>query len=148
MFQAAKGDIVKILYVGKLTSGEIFDASPEDRPLEFIIGKQEVIQGMEEAVVGMVFGEKRTVTIPADKAYGQVKPERIEEVERSILPEGVDLRVGGRLQVTKQDGSEFMVKVVALTDETVTLDANHPLAGQDLVFDIHMLEVKRVTKPK
>jgi peptidylprolyl isomerase len=146
MFPAAEGDIVKLHYVGKLASGDIFDASPENRPLQFVIGKKEVIPGVEQAVIGMVMGEKRTVTITADQAYGPKLAEKIEEVERGILPEGVALNVGGKLQITKHDGSLLYVEVVALTETTITLDANHPLAGKDLIFDLDMLEVQKTPK--
>ncbi len=146
MFPAVLGDIVKVHYTGKLASGEVFDASPKDRPLLFEVGKKEVIAGFEQAVLGMVMGEKKTVIVPADQAYGPKQREKIEEVERSLLPEGVDLKVGGKLEVTRKDGSRFFVEVLALTETTVTLDANHPLAGKDLTFDIDMLEVTK--KPK
>ena len=146
MFPAVKGDIVKLHYTGKLASGEIFDASPENRPLRFVIGKNEVIPGVEQAVIGMVRGEKKTVTVTADQAYGQKLPEKIEEGQRSILPAGMALNVGGKLQITKHDGSLLYVEVLALTETTVTLDANHPLAGKDLIFDIDMLEVEKAPK--
>lgn len=148
MFPAVKGDIVKVHYTGKLVNGEIFDSSPENRPLQFIIGKKEVIEGVEQGVLGMVQGEKRTLTVPADQGYGPKRPEMIEEVERNILPAGVDLQVGGKLQITQEDGKQLMVEVVALTETTVTLDANHPLAGKELIFDINMLEVKKIPKPE
>ncbi len=146
MFPAVLGDIVKVNYTGKLATGEVFDASPEDRPLQFEVGKNEVIPGFEQAVLGMVMGEKRTVVVTADQAYGQKLPEKIDEVELSILPEGVELTVGGKLEVTRADGSLFYVEVLAVTETTVTLDGNHPLAGKDLIFDIDMLEVTK--KPK
>jgi peptidylprolyl isomerase len=148
MFPAAQGDIVKVRYTGKLATGEIFDASPEDRPLLFEVGKNEVIPGFEQAVIGMVLGEKRTVIVTADQAYGLKLPEKIDEVERSLLPEGVKLNVGGKLEVTRSDGSLFYVEVLAVTETTVTLDANHPLAGKDLLFDIDMLEVTKKPQAK
>jgi len=146
MLPAAKGDIVTVQYTGKLSNGEIFDASPDDRPLQFVIGKKEVIPGFEEAVTGMVTGEKRTVTIPADKAYGQKLPERIEEIDRARLPEKLNPNVGDRLEITGHDNSRRIVEVVAISDRTLTLDGNHLLAGRDLTFDITMLEV--VKQPK
>lgn len=146
MLPAAKGDIVTVQYTGKLSNGEIFDASPDDRPLQFVIGKKEVIPGFEEAVTGMVTGEKRTVTIPAAEAYGQKLPERVEEIDRARLPEKLNSRVGDRLEITGHDNSRRIVEVIAVSDQTLTLDGNHPLAGQDLTFDIAMLEV--VKQPK
>ena len=146
MLPAAKGDIVTVQYTGKLSNGEIFDASPDDRPLQFVIGKKEVIPGFESAVTGMVMGEKRTVTMPAADAYGQKLPEQVEEIDRERLPEKLNPRVGDRLEITGHDNSRRIVEVIAVSDQTLTLDGNHPLAGQDLTFDIAMLEV--VKQPK
>lgn len=146
MLPAAKGDIVTVQYTGKLSNGEIFDASPDDRPLQFVIGKKEVIPGFEEAVTGMVTGEKRTVTIPAAEAYGQKLPERVEEIDRTRLPEKLNPRAGDRLEITGHDNSRRIVEVIAVNDQTVTLDGNHPLAGKDLTFDIAMLEVTKQPK--
>ena len=143
MFKAEEGDTVTVGYAGRLADGTVFDASPEDKPLMFILGQQEVIPGFEAAVAGMVIGEKRTVTVPPEQAYGPPKPELIEEVERKALPESLDLRTGIQLEVTRQDGSTFYVMVNAVTDETVTLDANHPLAGRELTFDIDLLDIRK-----
>lgn len=143
MFQAAKGDTVKVHYTGKLEDGTVFDSSEDKDPLLFIIGKQEVIPGFEQGVVGMVMGEKRTITIPAEQAYGVPREEMIETVERKDLPDDLDLKAGGQLEVTRQDGSVFLVMVDELTDTTATLNANHPLAGKELIFDIDMLEITK-----
>lgn len=143
MFQAAQGDTVKVRYVGRLREGVVFDASPPERPLHFIIGRQEVIPGFDEALLDMVPGEKKTVVVPPDKAYGAKKPELVEEVERTLLPGDLELKVGAQLEVTRQDGSRFHVMVRELSPTEVTLDANHPLAGQELIFDIELLEVKK-----
>jgi peptidylprolyl isomerase len=144
MYYAAKGDTVKVHYTGKLSDGTLFDTSEDKAPLSFIIGKKEVIPGFEEAVVGMVAGEKKTVSITPDKAYGEPRENLVETVERSNLPSDVELRVGGQLEVTRQDGSVFHVMVTGLDKEVVTLDANHPLAGKELIFDIAMLEIKKL----
>ena len=143
MLPAAPGDIVSVHYTGKLGNGEIFDASTEDRPLQFVIGKKEVIPGFEQGVIGMVTGEKRTITVPADQGYGKKIKEKIEEIERSRLPKGLDLKIGGILEIIGHNGHQLQVEVVAITETTVTLDANHLLAGQDLVFDILMLKVTK-----
>ena len=143
MIRAAKMDTVKVLYTGRLSDGTIFDQSSPERPLSFIVGKGEVITGFEEAVDGMYQGESKTVTIPFVEAYGASDPGLIEELERSKLPEDVELTVGGQLEVTHEDGTIFRLMVVALTEETVTLDGNHPLAGKDLTFDITLEEVKK-----
>ncbi|MBE0576325.1 MAG: peptidylprolyl isomerase [Desulfuromonadales bacterium] len=143
MIRAAKQDTVKVHYIGRLNDNTIFDQSPEDRPLHFIIGRQEVIAGFEDAVEGMYQGESKTVTIPCEKAYGISKPELLEQVDRSIIDNNVELQVGGQLQITKHDGSVLYVMVREITEERVTLDANHPLADKDLTFEIKMLEVKK-----
>ena len=143
MIRAAKQDTVKVHYSGRLSDGTVFDQSPEDRPLQFIVGKQELIAGFEEAVEGMYQGESKTVTIPCDKAYGSSKPELLEQIDRSAIGDEVELHVGGQLQITKQDGSILVVMVREITDDQVTLDANHPLAGKDLVFEINLLDVNK-----
>lgn len=143
MIRAAKQDTVKVHYIGRLNDSTIFDQSPEDRPLHFIIGRQEVIAGFEDAVEGMYQGESKTVTIPCEKAYGISKPELLEQVDRGIIDKDVELQVGGQLQITRHDGSVFYVMVREITEEQVTLDANHPLADKDLTFEIKMLEVKK-----
>lgn len=148
MTRAAKTDTVKVHYTGRLTDGTLFDQSPEDRPLLFIIGRNEVISGFDEAVVGMAPGECKTVTIPSEKAYGPCKPELIEEVERSLFGEEINLKIGGQLQVTRQDNSTLYVMVRGISEEMVTLDANHPLAGKDLNFEIELLEVHKSQQPE
>ncbi len=143
MIRAAKEDTVKVHYTGRLDNGTIFDQSPEDRPLLFIIGRQEVIAGFDDAVEGMYQGERKTVTIPCEQAYGKSNPELLEQIDRSLIGNDVELRIGGQLEVTRHDGSVFHVMVKALSDDRVTLDANHPLADRDLTFDIKLLEVKK-----
>lgn len=143
MFPVIKDDTVTVHYTGTLVDGRVFDASPPERPLKFIVGKGEVIPGFDEAVIGMVHGEKRTVTIPPEKAYGEKKPEKIEVIERSKLPDNIDLHVGNRLEITGHDNTKLIVEIVEVTDETVTLDANHPLAGKDLIFDIELVRIEK-----
>ena len=147
MAQAKQGDTVKVHYTGKLTTGEIFDSSESCEgecacePLRFTIGEGEVIPGFETAVVGMSPGEAKTVTIPVDQAYGERVEQMVAEVEREFLPEGVEPQVGHQYEVTQEGGEVFSVTVTAVTDKTVTLDANHPLAGRDLVFDLKLVEI-------
>lgn len=145
MIKAEKLDTATVRYKGQLANGTVIDESPEDKPLKFIVGKNEVIPGFEEAVEGMFKGETKTVTIACDQAYGAKSPEMIEEVKLSDLPKDLELVKGGQLEVTQDDGSMFHVMVVELTDTHATLDANHPLAGEDLVFEIELLDV--VKKP-
>lgn len=149
MAQAKQGDRVKVHYIGRLDDGEVFDSSEceddgcgcESGPLEFIIGAGNVIPGFEAAVVGMSVGENKVVKIPVDDAYGPHMEELVGVVERSRLPEGVVPEVGGQLEVTREDGETFPVLITSVTDTDVTLDANHPLAGRDLTFDIRLLEI-------
>jgi peptidylprolyl isomerase len=143
MIKALEGDIVKVRYVGKLADGTVFDESPEERPLLFEVGKGEVIAGFENGVCNMFQGENKALAIPAEQAYGIHKPELVEEVQRALLPADVDLLVGHKLEVTPEEGDPFSVIITDLSDETVTLDGNHPLAGKELHFDIELLEVKK-----
>ncbi|NIQ97589.1 MAG: peptidylprolyl isomerase [Desulfuromonadales bacterium] len=143
MIRADKGDTVTVHYTGRLKDGRVFDASPEDRPLRFIIGKAEVIPGFEEAIAGMYQLEEKTVAIPPEKAYGPREEQYIEEVPLADLPDDLQLTVGGQLEITAQNGDKLLVMVAGLDEKTVTLDGNHPLAGEDLVFDIRLLEVEK-----
>jgi peptidylprolyl isomerase len=143
MIRADKGDIVKVHYTGRLADGTLFDASPADRPLHFIIGEQEVIPGFEAAVAGMYLGEKTSVTIPPEQAYGPHDERFVETVERSRLPAGLELQVGRQLEVTSADDERLLLMVTALSETTVVLDANHPLAGKELHFDIELLAVDK-----
>lgn len=143
MIRAAKMDTVKVHYTGRLEDGTVFDQSAENRPLHFILGRQEVISGFDAAVEGMFQGESKTVTIPCEQAYGASKPELLEQIDRSVLGKDVQLQPGKQLQVTRHDGSCFYVMVKELNGDQVTLDANHPLAGRALTFSIKLLEVKK-----
>jgi peptidylprolyl isomerase len=141
MTQAKSGDTVKIHYSGKLDDGTEFDSSAGRDPLEFKIGEGTIIPTLEEAVVGMTVGDSDTVNIAADDAYGPRREEAVQTVERSMIPENVDLTVGGQVQATAPNGQQLILTVVEVTDASVTLDANHPLAGQDLTFDIQLVEI-------
>ncbi len=141
MIRAAHMNTVKVKYTGKLADGTTFDASPEDRPLQFILGKEEVIKGFDEAVTGMYQGETKTVVIEPDQAYGESKPELIQDVDRSDLPADLELTEGGQLEVTQEDGGKLLLMINRVTEDKVTLDANHPLAGKPLTFVIELLEV-------
>lgn len=141
MIHAAHNNTVTVKYTGKLADGTIFDASPEDSPLTFIIGREEVVKGFEAAVLGMSQGETKTVVIKPDQAYGESDPALTEEVNRTDLPENLELTEGGQLEVTRDDGSLLLLMIGKVTEETVTLDTNHPLAGKTLTFVIEMLEV-------
>ena len=141
MMQAKVGDTVRVHYTGKLPDGTTFDTSLQREPLEFTLGQGELIPGFEQAVVGMSPGETKTETIPADQAYGVRRPEMVFEVDRGQLPPGLDPQVGQRLQMTQPNGAAIPVVVIEATESHITLDANHPLAGKDLVFEITLVEI-------
>ncbi len=142
MEQAKRGDTVKVHYTGKLNDGTVFDSSNDREPLEFTVGEGEVIPGFEDAVVGMNQGETKTTKIDADEAYGPHRPEMIVTVERNMFPDDMDPEVGQQVQIRQANGQSFVATITDVTDEDVTLDANHPLAGQDLTFDIELLEIE------
>lgn len=141
MTEVKSGDTVRIHYKGKLTDGTEFDSSSEGQPLEFQVGAGQIIPGLENKVEGMNVGEKDTVTVPAAEAYGPRDDAQVQKMPRSAIPENIELDVGARLQASTQDGQQVLLTVIDLSDDTVTVDANHPLAGQDLVFDIEVVEV-------
>ncbi len=134
------GDTVKVHYTGRLQDGSVFDTSVGSDPLEFTVGDGKIISGFEEAVIGMQVGESKTITIPADQAYGQRSDDMIFEIGRDELPASIDPEVGMQLQQT-QGGSVSVVTIIEITETTVKIDANHPLAGQDLTFDIELVEI-------
>jgi len=141
MSEAKNGDTVRVHYTGTLTDGSQFDTSAGREPLEFTIGSGQIIPGLEKEIEGMKVGDKSTVTVPAAEAYGPHQPEGVQEVPRSNIPTNINLAVGTQLQGMTPDGRQMNLTVTGLTDETVTLDANHPLAGKDLVFDVELVEI-------
>ena len=136
MTAAKTGDKVKVHYTGKTTEGQVFDSSRGRDPLEFTIGTGQLIPGFEQAVVGMQAGENKTETIAAEKAYGPRMQELVIDVGRDKLPPDLKPEVGQRLALTDPQGRNFPVVVAAVADDTVKLDGNHPLSGQNLVFEI------------
>ena len=143
MTQAKAGDTVKVHYTGKLDDGTVFDTSAEREPLEFMIGEGQVIPGFEQAIIGMEPGDSKTTKIGSDDAYGPHRPEMVLSVERDQFPPNIEPELDQQLQIRQPDGQTFVVTVTDITDngEHVTLDANHPLAGQDLTFDIQLVEI-------
>lgn len=140
MTQVQTGNQVKVHYTGRLDSGQVFDSSADREPLEFTLGQGQLIPGFEAAVTGMQVGDKKTVTIAAEDAYGPRQDDLLFSVERSQLPDHIQPEVGQQLQVN-QEGQTAMVTISELTDTTMTLDANHPLAGENLTFDLEVVEV-------
>ena len=141
MTQAKNGDTVKIHYTGKLQDGTVFDSSSDREPLKFSIGSGQVIPGFEEAVTGMTVGEKKTAMIPCDKAYGERNPSMVMIVDRKHVPADIDPEVGLRLQVGSPSGELINVTVIEINDKNITLDANPPLAGEDLTFELELVEI-------
>ena len=141
MLQAQSGSTVKVHYTGKLDDGKVFDSSKGKKPMEFTIGKGSVIGGLEKAVIGMQEGERKTATIPAKEAYGLYRKELVAEVDKDRLPDNIGPQVGQLLKVKQTNGEVFNVTVSKINKESVTLDANHPLAGKDLTFDLELVEV-------
>ncbi len=141
MTQVSSGDSVRIHYTGRLNDGTVFDSSREREPLEFTIGQRQVIRGFEDGVIGMEPGESKTVEIPADQAYGPRLPEQIIEVDRAQMPPDMQLEIGTHVQGAQPGGQKTDFIVTALTESLVTLDANHPLAGKDLIFDLELVGI-------
>lgn len=141
MTEAKMGDVVRINYTGRLTNGTQFDSSSGKEPLEFTIGMGQVIKGLEAQVAGMEPGSKATVTIPCEQAYGPHRQEAIQTLDRAKVPSGIDVRPGTQLQARTADGGMLPITVVEVGESIVKVDANHPLAGQDLVFDVELVEI-------
>ncbi|MFV2051544.1 FKBP-type peptidyl-prolyl cis-trans isomerase [Aliiroseovarius sp. YM-037] len=141
MTQVKSGDTVRIHYTGTLADGTTFDSSEGRDPLEFAVGSGQIISGLDAAMPGMEVGEKKTVNVPADQAYGQADPAARQAVPRADIPADIPLDLGTQLQVQTPQGQAVTVTVAEVTESEVTLDANHPLAGKDLTFDIELVEV-------
>jgi FKBP-type peptidyl-prolyl cis-trans isomerase 2 len=141
MTEANSGDTVKVHYTGRFEDGTMFDSSAGKDPLQITLGEGEVIPGFEEAVTGMKVGEKVTVYLPVEKAYGPPRPDLIESIQRKDMPDDFDPVVGKQYQLEQKDGQIVIAEVTAVTDDTVTLNANHPLAGKALEFEIQLVEI-------
>jgi peptidylprolyl isomerase len=141
MTHAKQGDTVKVHYTGKLEDGTVFDSSVNREPLEFAIGTGSLIPGFEQAVIGMAPGESKTEHIAAEQAYGEHREDMVLVVDRQQMPEDMQVGVGQQLQIRQQTGQTIPVVVTDVSDSQITLDANHPLAGEDLTFDIQLLEI-------
>jgi peptidylprolyl isomerase len=142
MSKAKDGDTVKVHYTGKLEDGTVFDSSKEGEPLELTIGAGNVIEGFEKGVIGMERGSSKTVTIPPEEAYGSMNEGLIVKVKKENFPENITPVIGEQLQLKQQDGNIVNVAITEIREDTVTLDANHPLSGKTLIFDIELVEIK------
>ena len=141
MQQAKKGDKVKVHYHGKLTSGETFDSSAGREPLEFEVGSGSVILGFDEGVTGMEVGEKKTINIPVEEAYGSRSDDMMIEFPKDRFPQDVEIEQGMQLMMSNGSGQNIPVIVSEIKESSVILDANHPLAGEELIFDIELVEI-------
>jgi len=139
MKQAANGDKVRVHYTGTFTDGSQFDSSAGREPLEVTLGTGQVIPGFENAIVGMAEGDSKSVTLEPEDAYGPADARLVQVVERARIPAEIELSVGGILQASDPDGNQMRLTVVSFDDDNVTLDANHPLAGKALTFDLQLV---------
>lgn len=138
----ADGSTVKVHYTGTLDDGTVFDSSKERGPLEFTLGEGKVIPGFEAAVKNMEIGQSRTVTIPADEAYGQHRKDLLVPIEKKHLPKDLEPEVGQKLQMQTASGQMSIVTITEVGENEITIDANHPLAGKDLTFELELVESK------
>lgn len=134
------GDTISVHYTGKLMDGEVFDTSEGRAPLIFTVGAGQLIKGFDDAVVGMVSGEEKTVTIPPKEAYGERREDHVVDFPRSKIPQDMELEAGQVVQMSDQSGRPIPVIVTEILDDVVKLDVNHPLAGKTLIFDIEIVE--------
>ncbi|MCB0192758.1 MAG: peptidylprolyl isomerase [Anaerolineae bacterium] len=141
MTQAQNGDTVKVHYTGKLTDGTQFDTSASGNPLEFTLGGGQLIPGFEQAVLGMTPGDTKTVTIASGDAYGEHREDMVVTVNKDQFPDHITPQLGQQLEMRQANNQPLNVVITDISGEEVTLDANHPLAGKDLVFDLELVEI-------
>lgn len=141
MVKAKTGDTVKIHFTGKMQDDTVVETTQDRGPLEFKIGEGNVISGLEQGIIGMQVGDKKTLTISPQEAFGLPRQELMVDLNKDDIPEGIKLAVGIHLDIQASDGQSFKVKVVDIKEDTVTLDANHPLAGVTLIFDVELIEI-------
>jgi peptidylprolyl isomerase len=141
MTQAKLGDTVKVHYTGRLDDGTVFDSSTEREPLEFTLGEGSIIPGFESAVLGMAIGDAKTTLIPVDQAYGPHRDEMVVVIDRAQMPAEMQPEIGQQLQIQQPSGEVVPVIVTEVSEDEVTLDANHPLAGEELTFEIELVEI-------
>ena len=142
MSQVKENDTVRVHYTGKLDDGSVFDSSLEREPLEFTVGQGQLIPGFEQGVKDMAVNEKKTINIPAGEAYGDVRQDLIQEVPKSQLPPDIKPEEGLRLMSKTPQGQDIPLVITEVKDESIVVDANHPLAGKDLTFEIEVVEIK------
>jgi len=138
---AKKGDTVRVHYTGKLEDGTVFDTSEDGASMEFKVGSGELLKAFEKAVIGMSIGDKKTIKIPMEDAYGPRKEEMVFEYDRARAPENFDAEIGQQLQMYRADGKPVNITVIAKSEKSFTMDCNHALAGKDLIFDVRLEEI-------
>ncbi|RLC22079.1 MAG: peptidylprolyl isomerase [Deltaproteobacteria bacterium] len=141
MSKAKDGDTVKVHYTGQLENGDVFDSSREREPLEFIIGSGNVIPGFENGIIDMEVGDTKRISISPEEGYGERREELVVKVLKNEFPDHITPSVGQQLQIRREGGDILNVNITALDDDSITLDANHPLAGQTLLFDVELVEI-------
>lgn len=139
--QVKTGDVVRVHYTGTLVDGSQFDSSVGRNPLEFIVGAGQMIAGFDAGVLGMTVGEKKTLQIDPDHGYGQSNPEAIIEFPRTNVPEGMELEIGMQLNLQNEYGQPVPVVIMEIREDVVVMDANHSLAGKDLIFEVELVEI-------
>ena len=142
MSQVKQNDTVRVHYTGKLVDGQVFDSSREREPIEFTLGQGQLIPGFEKGLLDMKVNEQKTIKIPAEEAYGSPRPELVQEVDKSQLPEEIKPEPGMGLVSKSPDGREMNLVVTEVKEDSIVVDGNHPLAGKDLVFDLEVVEIK------
>jgi peptidylprolyl isomerase len=141
MTQAKIGDKVKVHFKGYLEDGTVFGSTTDEEPFEFTLGEKNMLPGFENAVVGMRAGETKTISLPPQDAYGAYNEKLVSVMERSGFPQEIDIEIGKRLRVRTQDGNHRMVTVKDVTEDSIVLDENDPLAGKTLTFKIELVEI-------
>ncbi len=141
MKQAKQGDTVKVNYTGKLDDGSVFDTSVGKQPLEFKIGDGKILPDFEKAILDMKPGDKKTIKIEAENAYGQPREDMVITVDRKHLPENIEPKVGLNLQIKQENDQVVIVTIKEVNEDKITLDGNHPLAGKDLTFELELVEI-------
>lgn len=141
MSQAKDGDTVKVHYTGTLENGEVFGTTKDGEPLELTLASGKIIPGFEKGITGMEVGDTKTITVPPGEAYGPRRKELIVDIKKTDLPEDITPAIGKQLQIRQKDGNPIEVTITDMDEDTVTLDANHPLAGNTLLFEVELLEI-------
>jgi len=141
-YMVKQGDLIKVEYKGTLNDGSVFDQSKENAPLEFTVGSGQLIKGFEAGVIGMKLDEVKTIIIPPDEAYGMPDPNMVRSFQRDFFPEDMEMEIGQKLQLQDQQGRSHPCTVTEIEGDSVSLDFNHPLAGENLTFEVKVVEIQ------